>query len=37
VHGIGDAPLGHLAFSDVAASIADHLSVPYRGAGKSFL
>ena len=37
VHGIGDVPLGHLAFSDVAASIADHLSVPYRGAGKSFL
>jgi phosphopentomutase len=37
VHGIGDGPLGHLAFSDVAASIADHLSVPYRGAGKSFL
>jgi len=37
VYGIGAQPLGQLAFSDVAASIADHLSVPYRGAGKSFL
>jgi phosphopentomutase len=35
--GLGARPLGHLAFADVAASIADHLSVPYRGAGKSFL
>ena len=37
VHGIGARALGLLAFSDVAASIADHLAVPYRGAGKSFL
>jgi phosphopentomutase len=36
-YGLGAQPLGHLAFSDVAASIADHLAVPYRGAGKSFL
>lgn len=35
--GLGARPLGLLAFADVAASIADHLSVPYRGAGKSFL
>lgn len=37
VHGIGERRLGHLAFSDVAASIAAHLQVPYRGEGKSFL
>ena len=37
VYGVGARALGPVAFSDVAASIADHLSVPYRGAGKSFL
>jgi phosphopentomutase len=37
VHGIGPKPLGHLAFTDVAASIADHLQVPYKGEGTSFL
>ncbi len=37
VHGIGARALGHLAFSDVAASIANHLKVPYAGQGKSFL
>lgn len=37
VHGIGAKPLGQLAFTDVAASVADHLRVPYRGEGKSFL
>ncbi|MDX8351140.1 phosphopentomutase [Cognatiyoonia sp. IB215182] len=37
VHGIGARALGHLAFTDVAASVADHLKVPYRGQGKSFL
>ena len=37
VHGIGAKALGHLNFTDVAASIADHLEVPYAGQGKSFL
>jgi phosphopentomutase len=37
VHGTGTKPLGHLQFTDVAASIAAHLGVPYAGEGKSFL
>jgi phosphopentomutase len=37
VHGIGARALGHLNFTDVAASIAAHLQVPYAGQGKSFL
>ncbi|MEL6685547.1 MAG: phosphopentomutase, partial [Pseudomonadota bacterium] len=37
VHGLGARPLGQLAFVDVAASVADHLDVPYAGQGKSFL
>jgi len=37
VHGIGPKALGHLQFTDVAATIADHLNVPYAGQGKSFL
>lgn len=37
VHGIGAKPLGQLAFTDVAASVADYLQVPYRGEGRSFL
>ena len=37
VHGIGPKPLGQLAFTDVAASIAAHLQVPYQGQGASFL
>lgn len=37
VHGIGARKLGKLAFTDVAASVADHLNVPYQGKGKSFL
>ncbi len=37
VHGIGVRTLGHLAFVDVGASIANHLGVPYTGEGKSFL
>ena len=37
VHGIGERDLGHIAFVDVAASVADHLNVPYTGQGKSFL
>ncbi|MFT7106593.1 MAG: phosphopentomutase [Yoonia sp.] len=37
VHGLGSIALGHLNFTDVAASIAGHLDVPYAGQGKSFL
>jgi len=37
VHGIGPRELGQLAFSDVGASIAAHLNVPYQGKGTSFL
>jgi phosphopentomutase len=37
VHGIGAKPLGQLAFTDIAASIAAHLAVPYKGEGNSFL
>ncbi|WP_375254534.1 phosphopentomutase [Yoonia sp.] len=37
VHGIGAKSLGQLDFTDVAASIAKHLKVPYAGEGKSFL
>ena len=37
VHGIGARNLGQLAFSDVGASVADHLNVPYSGKGRSFL
>ncbi len=37
VHGVGARELGHLAFTDVAASVAAHLAVPYQGEGKSFL
>ena len=37
VHGLGAKPLGQLAFTDVAASVAAHLSVPYQGQGTSFL
>ena len=37
VHGAGSKALGHIAFVDVAASIAAHLDVPYAGQGKSFL
>lgn len=34
--GLGSKPLGYIAFTDVAATIADHLGVPYAGQGKSF-
>jgi len=37
VHGIGARALGQLQFTDVAASIAAHLEVPYQGRGKSFI
>lgn len=36
-HGIGARALGQLAFADVAASVADHLGLSPRGAGRSFL
>ncbi|SMY08775.1 phosphopentomutase [Flavimaricola marinus] len=37
VHGVGAKELGHVAFVDVAASVADHLGVPSHGPGRSFL
>ncbi len=37
IHGAGRRDLGHIAFTDVAASVADHLGVPYEGHGRSFL
>ncbi len=36
-HGLGARALGHLQFTDVAASVATHLGVPYFGEGKSFI
>lgn len=36
-HGIGTRKLGQIAFADVAASVADHLGLSERGAGRSFL
>ncbi len=35
--GIGARPLGQLAFTDIAASVAAHLGVPAQGPGRSFL
>ena len=37
VHGMGLRALGQLAFTDIAASVAAYLNVPYDGQGKSFL
>ena len=37
VTGRGRGELGHVAFVDVAASVAAHLGVPSRGQGRSFL
>ncbi len=37
VHGAGVGEIGLIGFSDVAASVADHLGVPAQGPGKSFL
>ena len=37
VQGIGARRLGHLAMTDIAASIAAHLGVPSQGPGRSFL
>ena len=35
--GIGAKEIGHVAFADVAASVAAHLGVPSQGPGRSFL
>ncbi len=35
--GIGKGSAGQIAFVDVAAGIADHLGLPVRGPGRSFL
>ncbi|MES2144857.1 MAG: phosphopentomutase, partial [Pseudomonadota bacterium] len=35
--GIGSGSMGHIAFVDVAASVAAHLGVPSQGPGRSFL
>ncbi|SEV96778.1 phosphopentomutase [Cognatiyoonia koreensis] len=37
VHGIGKKELGHCAFVDVAASVAQHLGIKHAGKGRSFL
>lgn len=37
VHGLGAKDLGLLAFTDIGASVAAHLDVPYHGEGRSFL
>lgn len=37
VAGAGNGPLGHVAFADVAASVAHHLGVSAQGPGRSFL
>lgn len=37
VAGAGGGPLGHVAFADVAATIAAHLGIPAQGPGRSFL
>lgn len=36
VHGLGARALGHLAFTDVAASVAAHLGVRNPGPGRAF-
>ena len=35
--GVGARPVGQVAFTDVAASIAAHLGIPATGPGRSFL
>ena len=37
IHGLGPRALGHIGFSDVAATIAAHLGVPAQGTGKSVI
>lgn len=36
-YGVGERAIGNIGFVDVAASVAQHLNVPSRGMGKSFL
>ncbi len=36
-HGVGAQALGQVAFSDIGASVAAHLGLPQRGAGRAFL
>ncbi len=35
--GVGARPIGHVAFVDIAATVAAHLEVPAQGPGRSFL
>ncbi|HHS94204.1 MAG TPA: phosphopentomutase, partial [Rhodobacterales bacterium] len=35
--GVGAKPVGQVAYADIGASVADHLGLAERGAGKSFL
>ncbi len=37
IAGAGAGSIGHCAFADVAASIAQHLNIPSAGPGRSFL
>lgn len=37
IHGLGPRALGHIAFADVAATIAAHLGIPSHPPGKSVL
>ena len=36
-YGVGPKAIGHVAFADVSASIADHLGISNQGPGTSFL
>ncbi|PIE09190.1 MAG: phosphopentomutase [Rhodobacterales bacterium] len=36
-YGLGAKPVGQVAYSDIGASVAQHLGLSERGAGKSFL
>lgn len=35
--GVGEKPIGHVAFADIGVSVAHHLDVPAEGPGQSFL
>ena len=36
-YGVGQGSAGHIAFADVAATVAHHLNIPSQGPGRSFL
>lgn len=36
-YGVGQGSAGHIAFADVAATVALHLNIPSQGPGRSFL